>query len=552
MSRPDGSEVARPKQSRADTCGCALLHYLWRRPASPHDVSHHGRPRARPGCPGATPLLTLTDFFNFRTCAGYAWLVCHQPHQVPEASDPSTRRRDAAEADVRALVHDANCDLVHVLESDPESAAVETAILIEAGAMAIANATVVTARGIVGVANLLRMTERGWELVFIHATSSVKSEHAIEAAFVSRAFVEAGIEVAGVRLIHLCKTYRRGVDLDLDSLLEEVDLAPRVARVTAQVARDVDTALAILGDAGRPGICRCDLGTRNMRCPTFSLFHPTIQGGPTVYDLGGISGRELEDVLARGIVQLVDWPHDIEINVRQQLQIEAVRSGRERIDPQAVGRFLDRLHYPLHFLDYETFQLAVPAFVGCLPWSQIPFQYSVHVLHADGTLDHREFLSTTPRHLPVADLVARLRQDIGAEGSVIVWNQGFEQSRNRDMAEILPEAAPFLHDVSARMVDLMDIVRDGAWVHPAFNGSSSIKKVLPVAAPALSYDQLEIGEGMLAAEQWVQAVMRDPPVMDDNERSAVFMALREYCQRDTLAMVLVLDYVRRMVSAMAS
>jgi hypothetical protein len=169
------------------------------------------------------------------------------------------------------------------------------------------------------------------------------------------------------------------------------------------------------------------------------------------------------------------------------------------------------------------------------------------VLHEDGRLDHREFLSTTPGHLPVADLVTQLRQDIGASGSVVVWNQGFEQSRNRDMAEILPGAAPFLYDVSARMVDLMEIVRDGAWVHPAFNGSASIKKVLPVAAPSLSYDQLEIGEGMLAAEQWVQAVMRDPAVMDDNERSAVFAALREYCQRDTLAMVLVLDYVRRVV-----
>jgi hypothetical protein len=495
-----------------------------------------------------THLLTLTDFFNFRTCAGYAWLVRHQPHQVPQASDPSTRRREAAEADVRALVHGISPGLARVEQSDPESAAIETVMLVDAGATVIASATVVTARGIVGVADLLRRTERGWELVMIHASSSVKSEHAIEAAFVGRAFAEAGFDIAGVRLIHLCKSYRRGPDLDLDLLLEDVDLGPRVARVTAQVARQVDAALAILGDAGRPGICRCDLGTRNMRCPTFPLFHPTIQGGNTIYDLGGISSRKLEDVLARGILHLADWPPDIEIDLRQRQQIEVVRSGQERIDPQAVERFINRLHYPLHFLDYETFQLAVPAFEGCLPWSQVPFQYSVHILQADGALDHREFLSTTPRHLPVADLVAQLRQDIGAEGSVVVWNQGFEESRNRDMAEILPDAAPFLQDVSARMVDLMDIVRDGAWVHPAFNGSSSIKKVLPVAAPALSYDQLEIGEGMLAAEQWVQAVMRDPVVMDDDERSAVFAALREYCQRDTLAMVLVLDYIRRVTA----
>lgn len=438
---------------------------------------------------------------------------------------------------------------MRVAATMPDDAARETAQLIQAGAPAIAGATVVTARGLVGVADLLVRAGRGWELVVVHASSSVKSEHAIEAAFNQRAFVEAGVEVVAVRLIHLRKTYRRGSNLDLDQLLEQVDIAPRVVRVTAQVARDIDVALAILGDASQPGICRCDLGTRNMRCPTFDHFHPGIGGGDTVYDLGGISGRKLEDVLARGILRLVDWPDDVEISPRQRQQIEAVRTGREYIDPDAIRQFLDRLRYPLHFLDYETFQLAVPAFEGCLPWSQVPFQYSIHRLHADGTIEHREFLSTTPVHLPVADLVARLRRDIDSTGSVVVWNQGFEQSRNRDMAEIVPDAAPFLHDVSARMVDLMDVVRDGAWVHPAFNGSASIKKVLPVAAPSLSYDQLEIGEGMLAAEQWVQAVMRQPTQMDDNQRAAVFAALREYCQRDTLAMVLVLDYVRQVVES---
>lgn len=450
---------------------------------------------------------------------------------------------------MRDLVYRTTPGLIHVAATSPEEAALETARLLQAGASAVAGATVVSARGLVGVADLLVRTERGWDLVVVHASSSVKSEHSIEAAFKQRAFVEAGIDLVGIRLVHLRKTYRRGPALNLDELLERVDIAPRVVRVTAQVARDIDAALAILGDESRPGICRCDLGTRNMRCPSFDHFHPSIGGGDTVYDLGGISGRKLEDVLARGIRRLVDWPDDIEISSRQRQQIEAVRTGREYIDPDAIRQFLDGLHYPLHFLDYETFQLAVPAFEGCLPWSQVPFQYSVHRLHADGTLEHREFLSTVPAHLPVADLVARLRQDIGPIGSVVVWNQGFEQSRNRDMAEIVPAAGAFLENVSARMVDLMDIVRNGFWVHPAFNGSASIKKVLPVAAPSLSYDQLEIGEGMLAAEQWVQAVMRDPALMDEEERSAVFAALREYCQRDTLAMVLVLDYVRQVVES---
>jgi hypothetical protein len=86
-------------------------------------------------------------------------------------------------------------------------------------------------------------------------------------------------------------------------------------------------------------------------------------------------------------------------------------------------------------------------------------------------------------------------------------------------------------------------------VHPDFNGSASIKKVLPVAAPSLSYDQLDISDGMTAAERWVQVVLREPGALAETDRDEVFAALREYCQRDTLAMVRVLDHLRDLMGA---
>lgn len=495
-------------------------------------------------------LITLTDYLNYRTCAGYAWLVKFKPRVVPSVSDPTSRRRQLADADVRQMFAERYLVDVAMSAAEPETAAIETLAAMAAGASAIGGATVVTARGVVGRADFLIATDDGWDVILTHASTSVKSDHAIEAAYLAQAFIESGIQIRQVRFGYLNKSYRRGSALDLDQLLVEVDFGTRLAGVAARVADEISAALAALGDPTSPAACLCHKGTRNMRCPTFAQFHPKIGKRNTVYDLAGISARKLKTVLARGITQLVDWPEDIEVNARQRLQIEVLRSGLEQVDPGAISSFLERLEYPLHFLDYETFQLAVPRFERCLPWSQVPFQYSVHVVHEDGSREHREFLATTPDVLPVTDLVARLRQDIGIRGSVVVWNQGFEQSRNRDMAEMLPGDAPFLNDVSARMIDLMDLVQHGAWAHPAFGGSASIKKVLPVAAPLLSYDHLEIGEGMVAAEQWVSAVMREPGNMNDNERSAVFAALREYCQRDTLAMVLVLGHVRQLMVGM--
>ena len=144
-------------------------------------------------------------------------------------------------------------------------------------------------------------------------------------------------------------------------------------------------------------------------------------------------------------------------------------------------------------------------------------------------------------------LLERAQSDIGERGSVVVWNRGFELSRNREMAEMVPAAAAFLEQVNDRMVDLMDIVRLGAWVDPAFNGSASLKKVLPVADPDLSDATLAIGDGAAASARWFDAVMGDPDAIEAEERAAMFEALRAYCHLDTLGMVRILYHVRTLL-----
>ncbi len=510
----------------------------------------------RAGCSGEnlaalepTILVTTSDFLNYRTCAGYAWLAKHQPADVPPDTDPGNRRRAAADAEVRLLSREIFPGGAAMELDDLEAAAEATISAMFDGAETLYGATVATGRGLTGVADVLVRSGDSWVYYLTRASTSVKSEHVIEAAHGARVFAEAGIDISAVRLVLLRKQYRRDTRLEPDQLLVIEDVSARVAKVMASVARDLDAALAILGDPGKPAACRCELGTRGQRCPTFGYFHPGIGGGATVYDLGGVSARKLDVVLGRGIVRLEDWPDDVEVTLRQRRQIEVLRRGEPFVDVERLEAFLGRLTYPLHFLDYETFQTAVPLFEGCLPWSQIPFQYSIHVVDRDGGMTHREFLWTERERIPVPSLVARMMEDVGETGSVIVWNQGFEQSRNREMAEMLPGAAGFLHDLNARMVDLMEIVKDGIWVHPDFNGSASIKKVLPVAAPALSYDQLDISDGMTAAERWVQVVLREADLTSDAERNEVFEALRVYCERDTLAMVRVLDHLRSLVDA---
>ena len=131
-------------------------------------------------------------------------------------------------------------------------------------------------------------------------------------------------------------------------------------------------------------------------------------------------------------------------------------------------------------------------------------------------------------------LISSLKEKVSDEGSILVWYESYEKSRNKEMAEIYPETADFLNAFNDRIIDLMkpfsqDMVRD-----KAFMGSSSIKKVLPALVPELTYDNLGIQEGEVAARRWKEVTLGD---ISEAEREEVYSDLTEYCKLDTLAMV---------------
>jgi hypothetical protein len=135
---------------------------------------------------------------------------------------------------------------------------------------------------------------------------------------------------------------------------------------------------------------------------------------------------------------------------------------------------------------------------------------------------------------PSKSLIKQLREDIGDTGTVFVWNKPFEMTRNKELAIIHPEFAAFLEDLNDRIYDLGDFINFGFYLHPKFKGSWSIKNVLPVMVPELSYDEMEIGKGDQAMMAWWELI-NDKLSMDDAEKTKT--ALLEYCKLDTWAMV---------------
>jgi hypothetical protein len=216
----------------------------------------------------------------------------------------------------------------------------------------------------------------------------------------------------------------------------------------------------------------------------------------------------------------------------QAAKVALVKSGVPRIDQEAIKETLSALTFPLYFLDYETLAKSIPPLPGYKPNQAIVFQVSVHKLEADGTLTHFEYLANDIEHASEG-LVKMLQEVVGEMGNIVVWYESFEKGRNAELAVLHPEARDFFINMNTRVFDLMKVFSQH-YADPAFGGSFSIKNVLPVMLPELTYKSLEIQNGTMALSEWEKMVTGQ---MTPEYRAQTRENLFRYCELDTRAMV---------------
>ena len=129
----------------------------------------------------------------------------------------------------------------------------------------------------------------------------------------------------------------------------------------------------------------------------------------------------------------------------------------------------------------------------------------------------------------------------------MVYNEGFETARLDELLQWLPEYRLAITRIKAAMWDLLKVIRRDVY-HPAFCGSYSLKSVLPALVPEMSYDSLGVAEGSQAGIAWGHLV---DPATTLEEKVHLRQSLLEYCRRDTLGLVRIVEALKKLTRAPA-
>lgn len=372
------------------------------------------------------------------------------------------------------------------------------------------------------------------DLYEIKSSTSAKPEHITDLAFQLHVLEGCGYEVRNVAVIHVNNQYVRSGDIDPKEITTVTDVTEEVKAKSEFTSKKTEEALKSLDKRETPDFSPLLADPKALADWLEVYRHMFNPKKGSIYDLCYLNYETLEQLINEGIEYIKDIPSDFKLNTSQAMQVEASKQGRPSIKKDKVKEFLDSLKFPLYFLDYETMASLVPYFDGMRPYQQVPFQYSLHVLESqDAELQHFEYLHTENSN-PVEGLCKKLQEQIGTSGSVITWNMSFEKGCNKTMGELCLEYQEFHEALNERIVDLKEPFAKGWYVDADFCGSSSIKKVLPVLVPELSYKELGIQEGASAQRLWMEAVLDEKR---QEEKQKILDDLIAYCKLDTLAMV---------------
>ena len=393
--------------------------------------------------------------------------------------------------------------------------------------------TLRTPNGEVARLDSMERTAEGWNHEEVKSGLSVKDKHKFDALVSTDRALRAGVSIEDTWIVHLNRDWRLGdSDLDLFSTeditgsMSDPGMVQFLADTTSKLMADSPPAAALVsGCWGCSHFSNCFGQTDN-----------------PITDLSRVKQEGIAELSGHGVVDIADIPPGFELTGVQGAHVDLIRNGQPIVNQDGLRERLDEIQNPVRHLDFESASFAIPLHADVAPWGHVATQYSMH-LESEAGLVHHEFLVEAEGDQRRA-LAERLIEDLGTEGSIVVWSVAYERGRIRDMAAWFPDLAPQLNAIEQRLYDLLPTVRANV-KHPGFHNSYSLKSVAPALVPGFGYDDLDIAGGG-DAQGAMNLMMRGRIATE--EVPVLRERLLRYCERDTEATAAILQALRDMIA----
>lgn len=478
--------------------------------------------------------LSKSRFCSAYQCPKMLWLKQNKPEEFSDdVMDQNVLNTGSAVGDLAMGLFG---PFVEVPLGDLKDMLRETERLLDVGTPIIAEASFSVDGNFCSVDILKNLGNKQVEIYEVKSSTSISDIYLYDAGYQYYVLNNCGYEVGRVWLVTIDNTYVRMGDLELDKLFAVTDVTEEVLSKQTEISEYVDMLREYLEQTDEP---QRDIGAHCFAPYSCGFFDYCTREWPhpNIFDIASLQNRSRFKLMDRGIRSFEEVEADRAVNDKCMLQVEhELHDVPDHINAEGIISFMDTLSYPLYFLDFESFQPAVPLYDNSSPYEQIVFQYSLHyILEDGGELYHKEFLAY-PGEDPRRAVAEHLCEDIPKDVCVLAYNMGFEKGRIAALAKLYPDLEEHLMNIHGNIKDLMVPFRNKDYYNKAMQGSYSIKYVLPALFPddpSLDYHNLEgVHNGSEASAVFATMAEMEPEQLEEYREH-----LLNYCKLDTFAMV---------------
>jgi hypothetical protein len=484
------------------------------------------------------PTLSKSKIIAFRQCPKRLWLELHHP-ELREVSAASEARFQVGYqvGDLAIKLYDPKKAgvIINIKEGFKEAFEI-SARLFEEGKKIIFEAGFRHSNTIALADVMIPSMKKGrrtWKMVEIKSSASVKDYHREDIAVQSFLARGMGLDVTAVALAHVDTSWTYPGGEDYRGFLKEEDLTEDSLELANDVSGWLKNAHKVASSASEPAIETGDQCHSPFDCPFLDYCNrgKVVSQYPVDW-LPRLSPTQREKLGSSGIDDLRHVP-DALLNPKQKRVRDHTIQNTVYFDQEGAAQALKGSGFPAYFLDFETANMTVPVWAGTRPYQQIPFQFSLHKVSKDLSMQHDGFLDLSGED-PSRKFAEAVIEKCGKRGPIYSYNASFEKGILRALSIRFGDLSSPLDKIIDRVLDLLPVA-EKHFYHPSQQGSWSIKKVLPAVVPELSYEELDgVKDGNMAIEAFTEAIA---PGTSLERKEEIRTQLTEYCKLDTLAMV---------------
>jgi len=373
--------------------------------------------------------------------------------------------------------------------------------------------------------DILIRKDNDWHMTEVKSSVNDKQEFIEDMAYTTMVMRRSGFNVSSVSLLLVSKDFRLG--MDTKALFKEIDHTQEVFDTVTLFQQYWETVDKVTGQEDKPE------EKLQYPCKNCALFKDCLGKDVEnhIFDLPYLREKKVNELIELGVVEIENIPSRFPLSANQNIVKTSVQNNSPFIGTK-LKNVLDDIQWPAFYLDFESINTAIPLFPEVAPYTQIPTQFSIHQCSEPGNIiSHTPYLSDPSRDCR-RELAEKMINTLEGEGSIIVYSH-FEKRIINGMITEFDDLTDELNPSVDRLVNLETIIRQNVY-YPGFHGRTSIKNVAPVLIPEISYDGLEISDGLSAMAVYVYLHKKK---YDRTESKVMKENLLKYCELDSYSLL---------------